>query len=838
MNSFAKTSLRSILTLWFGACLVFLAIILTAAAVLAQRNQAIQAAEDEVLAVAKSHASTIDAEVEVALDTARALANAFSSVLEMPNQEAVLSRQQVNLMLYQTLLKNPNFLGVYTAWEPNAFDGKDRDYINKDCHDATGRFIPYWVRSGDRIVCEALMDYETEGIGDYYLIPKRTLQETIIDPYLYPIEGVDVLLTSLIVPIVKEGRFYGIAGVDLRVDYLQTLTEQSASGEDNLSMIVISNNGTVVGDSNYSDRVGKSLAEFDEDYQAQDSRYVLDGVEVVEKDEGQIAAFTPIRFGTAATPWAVKVLVPEKEVMASANLFLRNLSVMSLVLIAVALAIVWLMASRLVAPIERLTQAAQRISKGDLNVDIQVQTRDEIGQLASAFREMNAYLFEMAQLAHRLAEGDLSVQASPRSEKDVFGNAFSRMILSLRQTLQQLAKSSQSLNEASFQLAESANQAGQVTSQIAATVQQVAKGIGQQSESISHTASSTEHLSRAIQNVASGAQEQAKAVAVASSLTSQITTIIRQVASNAQTVIENAVNATNAAQEGFKSVEATIRNMQTIVSKVNSSAAKVREMGQRSAEINSIVETIQDIAAQTNLLALNAAIEAARAGEHGKGFAVVADEVRKLAERAASTSKEIGELVKRIQATVEEAVFSMDETTQEVQSGMKLANESGNSLSNILDAAEMVQQRASNTSNASAQMQKAAEEMVSAMDTVSAVLEQNTISTDQMAQSAHVVTEAIENIASVSEENSAAVEEVSASAEEMTAQVEEVAAAAQSLAALATELKQLVDHFRLERLEDLENLPTSQEELVQTPQIEISDRPLTGNGYNLTKKES
>jgi len=240
MRQMKGRSLKSTLTVWFGTCLILLAIILTAAAVLTQRAQAIQAAENEILATARSQASQIDAEIEVALDTARALANAFSVNLARSSQGERLSREQVHLMLFQTLQKNPNFLGVYTAWEPNAFDGKDQQYANQDCHDASGRFIPYWVRSGNQIVCEALMDYETEGVGDYYLIPKRTQKETILNPYLYPIEGVDVLLTSVIVPIVKDGNFYGMAGVDFRVDYLQSLIQQSLQGRENLALILLS----------------------------------------------------------------------------------------------------------------------------------------------------------------------------------------------------------------------------------------------------------------------------------------------------------------------------------------------------------------------------------------------------------------------------------------------------------------------------------------------------------------------------------------------------------------------------------------------------------------------
>ncbi|MCX8062674.1 MAG: cache domain-containing protein, partial [Anaerolineales bacterium] len=151
MRSSSNTSLRTTLILWFGVCLILLAIVLTAAAVLTQRNQTTKSAQNEVLAIAKSQASRIDAEIEVALDTARTLANAFASVLESSTQGEPLSREQVNQILYQTLAKNPNFLGVYTAWEPNAFDGLDNQFRNTPGHDGSGRFVPYIVRSGANI---------------------------------------------------------------------------------------------------------------------------------------------------------------------------------------------------------------------------------------------------------------------------------------------------------------------------------------------------------------------------------------------------------------------------------------------------------------------------------------------------------------------------------------------------------------------------------------------------------------------------------------------------------------------------------------------------------------
>jgi methyl-accepting chemotaxis protein len=266
--------------------------------------------------------------------------------------------------------------------------------------------------------------------------------------------------------------------------------------------------------------------------------------------------------------------------------------------------------------------------------------------------------------------------------------------------------------------------------------------------------------------------------------------------------------------------------MESIRTKVGLSASKVEEMGNRSGEIGVIVETIEDIASQTNLLALNAAIEAARAGEHGKGFAVVADEVRKLAERSSSATKEIAGMIRTIQHEAAEAVSAMGRTGDDVSSAVTLTDQAGQAFRGIAtksqsSAAQMTTVRTAvdamrlasdqldaaiaeavavtdRNQQAAQAMGQLNHQMVASLDAVSAVVEENTAATEQMAASANEVAQAIESIASVSEENSAAVEEVSASAEEMSAQVAEVTTAAQSLARMAQTLQAVVTQFQLE----------------------------------------
>ena len=426
-----------------------------------------------------------------------------------------------------------------------------------------------------------------------------------------------------------------------------------------------------------------------------------------------------------------------------------------------------------------LVSELQALAQGDLTRSLTIQSRqipvngkDEVGQLATAFNT----------IVTRLQEA---------------GQAFSDMTQRLGTAVSQVASSANSVTAASSQLADAAVQAGQATSQIAATVQQVARGTSQQTEAITKTAGSMEQMKRAIDGVAQGAQEQGSAVTRAATVTSQLSTTIQQVTGNAEAVSRDSAAAATAARDGARKVEDTVQGMTTIKAKVGASAMKVQEMSERSDQIGVIVETIDDIASQTNLLALNAAIEAARAGEHGKGFAVVADEVRKLAERSSTATKEIGGLIRGIQSTVSEAMRAMDEGGQEVEQGMRKAAEAGQALENILAAAEAVRQQAEAARQAAERMGSLSTEMVNATDTVSAVVEENTAATEEMAAGAGSVMQSIENIASVSEENSAAVEEVSASAEEMSAQVEEVTASAQSLADMATGLREVVAQFKL-----------------------------------------
>jgi methyl-accepting chemotaxis protein len=403
----------------------------------------------------------------------------------------------------------------------------------------------------------------------------------------------------------------------------------------------------------------------------------------------------------------------------------------------------------------RLVQAMQATAEGDLTATYQlrpdfvdVRTRDEVGQMGLAFNSMNEAL-------------------------GTVGQNFAKMLVNLRNLVGQVQQSAAQVATASQQLNASADQAGLASQQVASTSQQVAQGTTQQAQSITEASSNVEQMARAADGVARGAQEQARSVETTSKLISEMADIVDHVRGRTADAV-----------------------------------GKVKEMESCSKEIGRIVETIDDIADKTDMLALNAAVEAARAGEHGRGFAVVADQVRKLSEDSKGATRDIADLIERVQNTVDEAIAAIEGTATHVD-----------------DAA-------SGIGRAVVELKQKSEGVVAAIESVSTVVEENTAVAEEMAANTEEVTTAMSGIASIAEENSSATEEVSASAEEMSAQVEEVVASAEELAALAEELRSAATQFRVNGSErvDRRRAESATEADVSANGQPLEPVPVLGNG--------
>ena len=368
----------------------------------------------------------------------------------------------------------------------------------------------------------------------------------------------------------------------------------------------------------------------------------------------------------------------------------------------------------------------------------------------------------------------------------------------VRNTLEETARTSQALIDVGARLRETADRTENGANQIALAIGQVAAGAQDQAQAATTTSRAVAGLGEVIGQVRASAGDTTTRVGDASTAVASLASAIDDVSAASGEVGRVSAAAAVAADHGADAVRLTSGGMDRIRRAVSESSERVAELGARSQKIGAIVETINDIADQTNLLALNAAIEAARAGEQGKGFAVVADEVRKLAERSGRATKEIAALIAEVQSVTQAAVAAMETGAREVEAGSELTERSGQALSEIASSVEATTAAVGRIGASVDSMTQASGTVVESMDRIERLARENSLGADRMASQSGDVSSSVDSIAAVSQENSAASEEVSAATVEMSGLAREVVTSATNLAEMAATLGGLMARFNLD----------------------------------------
>ncbi|MDE9384982.1 methyl-accepting chemotaxis protein [Pseudomonas aeruginosa] len=566
-------------------------------------------------------------------------------------------REDLTRQVRTALAANPEVLGLYVVFEPNALDGKDELFVDQPALGSNdkGRFSLYWAQATPgQLESESMIESELADTSSgpsgaaynaWYTCPKESGQPCVLDPYFDKVGERQLLMTSIAFPLELDGKVIGVMGLDINLSNLQALSEQgNRELYDGVGQVgILSPAGLFAGNSRDAGLLGKNLAKADPQHAGELLQLLAAGKSRLFNENDDLKVLQPLQPIPGAKPWGVLLEVPKSALLGPALALERQLDDMrregtwvelglGLGAAVLGLLVLWLSARGVTRPILGVAHMLRDIAsgEGDLTQRLPHTGRDELGELAGWF---NRFLDKLQPIIR-------DVKVSVRDARST------------------------------------ADQSAAISSQTSA-------GMQQQFREIDQVATASHEMTATAQDVARSAPQAADA----------------------------ARGADQATRDGLALIDRTTQSIDSLAANLTSAMGQVEQLASSSEEIGSVLEVIRAIAEQTNLLALNAAIEAARAGDAGRGFAVVADEVRNLARRTQDSVEQIRGVIEGLQQGTRDVVDAMHGSHRQAQGSVEQVDEAVAALQRIGEAVTVINDMNLQIASAAEEQSSVAEEI-------------------------------------------------------------------------------------------------------------------------------